>query len=358
MSTGVFKVLSIDGGGIKGVYTATMLRTLERALAKTSGAPRLSEYFDLICGTSTGALIALGLATGRTCEEIADTYLKSGPKIFRDQSRLSQMLYSLRQGLFSARYGSKDLREAVEELLGTRTFSTAANYLLIPVTNLGNYTPRIFRTRHSKAYYDDDPPMADIAMASAAAPTFFPIMPAPDSKNGLYADGGLVANNPALLGAFEAFRVFVGPNSERNEFSELAVLSLGTYGSPQGFRSRWFTRGIRINRSALGWAMPQANNVPLLNVLMDGQTALAERAVGIFKEFTPAFRHYCRVDAKTCKSHSTPDSQLLSFNLADARPNKMKDLEGYGMLDGQSAATDPAVRYFFDNVRKPITLHK
>jgi hypothetical protein len=103
--------------------------------------------------------------------------------------------------------------------------------------------------------------------------------------------------------------------------------------------------------------MPQANNLPLLNVLMDGQTALAERAVTIFKEFTPAFRHYCRIDAKTCKSHSTPDSELLSFNLADARPHQLKALEGYGMQDGQSAATDPVIRAFFETVRKKITLH-
>ena len=358
MSPSVFKVLSIDGGGIKGVYTATMLRVLERALARTPGHPRLSEYFDLICGTSTGALIALGLAAGRTCDEIADTYLRRGPRIFRDQCKLSQIFYSLRQVLISARYGSGDLREAVEELLGDRTFSSAANYLLIPVTNLGNYTPRIFKTRHSNKYYDGDPRMADIALSSAAAPTFFPIMAAPDSPNGLYADGGLVANNPALLGAFEAFRVFVGSTSERKEFSELAVLSLGSYGSPQGFRKRWFSHGIKLNRSTLGWAVPQANNVPLLNVLMDGQTALAERAVAILREFTPAFVRYCRLDAKTCKSRSTPDSRILSFSLADARPHKLKDLEGYGMMDGQSAATDAVVREFFETVRKPIKLHK
>ncbi len=356
-SPGVFKVLSIDGGGIKGVYTATLLRVLEQALAKIPGHPRLSEYFDLICGTSTGALIALGLAAGRKCDEIANTYLTKGPVIFGDQCRASQALYSFRQLLLGARYGNKALREAVGDLLGDRTFSSAENYLLIPVTNLGNYTPRIFKTRHSKGYYDGNSQMADIAMASAAAPTFFPIIPAPDSKNGLYADGGMVANNPTLLGAFEAFRVFVGPTSERKEFSELAVLSLGSYGSPQGFRKRWFSHNVRMNQSILGWAMPQANNIPLLNVLMDGQTALAERSVHIFKEFTPAFRHYCRVDATRCKCRSTPDSQLLSFNLADARPHKLKDLEGFGMMDGQSAATDPAVRCFFESVRKPVTLH-
>ncbi|HPC51812.1 MAG TPA: CBASS cGAMP-activated phospholipase [Verrucomicrobiota bacterium] len=357
MSPSVFKVLSIDGGGIKGVYTAAMLRELEHALARIEGHSRLGEYFDLICGTSTGALIALGLAAGRTCDEIAETYLVKGPQIFKDQNRLYQAVLTVRQFLLSSRYDNQALRAAVEDLLGDRKFSESQNYLLIPVTNLGNYTPRVFKTRHSKDYYDGNARMADIALASAAAPTFFPILPAPDIKNGLYADGGMVANNPTLLGVFEAFRVFVGPASKRNEFAELAVLSLGNYGSPQGFRKGWFSHSVKLDRSIWGWAMPQANNLPLLNVLMDGQTALAERAVTIFKEFTPAFRHYCRIDAKTCKSHSTPDSELLSFNLADARPHQLKSLEGYGMQDGQSAATDPVIRAFFETVRKKITLH-
>jgi predicted acylesterase/phospholipase RssA len=353
----VFKVLSIDGGGIKGLYTAAMLRELEHALPRVSGHNRLSEYFDLICGTSTGALIALGLAAGRTCDEIADKYIEIGPRVFKDQNRFSQVFRDVRQLVLSSRYGTEALRSAVEDLLGNRKFSESQNYLLIPVTNLGNYTPRIFKTRHSNDYYDGNSSMVDIALASAAAPTFFPILPAPDTTNGLYADGGMVANNPTLLGVFEAFRVFVGPASQRNEFAELAVLSLGTYGSPQGFRRTWFSHRVKLQRSILGWTILQANNIPLLDVLMDGQAALAERQVTIFKEFTPAFRHYCRVDAKTCKSRSTPDSELLSFNLADARPHKLRALEGFGMQDGQSAATDQAVRSFFDNIRKPITLH-
>src|SRR5438128_1565450 len=139
MNAGVFKVLSIDGGGIKGVYTAAMLRELEHALAKTPGSPRLGEYFNLICGTSTGGLIALGLAAGRTCDEIADTYLTKGPRIFQDQYKVIQAFYSLRQLFLSSRYVSTELRKAVEELLGDRKISNAANYLLIPVTNLGNY---------------------------------------------------------------------------------------------------------------------------------------------------------------------------------------------------------------------------
>ena len=355
----VFKKLSIDGGGIKGAYINSLLRELERALARCPGAPRLNQYFDLICGTSTGALIALALAAGRTCDEILAEYLAAGPEIFHDHGRLMRWLLNAKQLLWSSRYDTVRLRAAVEVLLGDRCVSSAEYYVLIPVTTVANYSRRIFKTRHGEKYYDKDSRMGDIALASAAAPTFFPILPAMDVDHGFYADGGLVANNPALLGVHEALRIFVGPTSQRREFDELAVLSLGSFGSPQGFSNPWFGDGIKLHRSALDWIRPQRGNQPLLNVLMDSQTELTMRTVKIVKEFTPAFVHYCRLDgAHTSDTYTpaTPRSELLSFSLSDARPATLRRLVGYGQQDGQSAATVDAVRYFFRAPRNPIKL--
>lgn len=354
----VFKVLSIDGGGIKGVYTAAMLRELERALARQPGAPRLHQYFDLICGTSTGALIALALSAGRSCDEILDEYLACGPEIFHDHGRLKRWLLNARQLLWSSRYNNRRLKTAVESLLGECRMSGALNYVLIPVTNVTNYSPRVFKTRHSDKYYDQDSRMADIALASAAAPTFFPIYPAMDVAHGYYADGGLAANNPALLGVFEAFRVFVGETSRRRDFHQLAVLSLGSFGSPQGFGPRWFGDGIKLDRSALGWMRPQCGNQPLLNAMLDCQTELTLRSLRIIKEFTPSFVHYCRLDGVSPDGYApaAPKSEVLDFSLSDARPATLRRLVGYGQQDGQSAATVETVRYFFQQPRGPITL--
>lgn len=354
----LFKVLSIDGGGIKGVYTAAMLRELEHALARQPGSPRLHQYFDLICGTSTGALIALALAAGRTCDEILTEYLACGPEIFHDLRVWQRWLLNARQMVWSARYDNRRLRQAVETLLGDTRMSAAQNYVLIPVTNMANYSPRVFKTRHCEQYFDRDSRMADVALASAAAPTFFPLFPAMDADHGYYADGGLAANNPTLLGLFEAYRVFVGPSSRRKEFDELAILSLGTFGSPQGFARRWFRDGIKLSRSAWDWMRPQRGNQPLLNAMLDCQTESTLRSVRIVREFTPSFVHYSRLDGVNPDGYApaTPKSEIFDFSLSDARPATLRRLLGYGQQDGQSAATVASVRFFFHQPRGAITL--
>jgi uncharacterized protein len=356
MNEKTFKVLSIDGGGIKGAYAAALLKELEANLTKNGGGNLLGEYFDLICGTSTGALIALGLAAGKSCSDILKTYQDWGAQIFPDTRAPFRWGRTLRQLVFASRYNSTTLSEAVKALVGGLRFSQSKNYLLIPVTNMVNYSPRLFKTKHSKLHAVDDCSFIDIALASAAAPTYFPLVRAADIPAGLYADGGLVANNPTMLGILEAFRVFVGQTSQRKEYDTLSVLSIGNYGSPQGFRTRWLKKEVRLSRSILGWMLPQSQNIPLLGVLMDGQVELVERSIPILKEFTPAFEHYCRLSPKSVKTPATPANKMLSFGLADARPHKLEELVGFGKQDGQSASTDENVRAFFQFVKKPVTL--
>jgi len=359
----VFKILAIDGGGIKGLYTAAALARLERALRErhqqrgmSGQPPRINQHFDLIAGTSTGAIIASALACGKSAEEILNLYRRLGPAIFPDRNKLTRAGRTLRQILFGARYSHSKLRSYLDEFLPNRRFSSSENYLVIPVTNLKSYTPRIFKTRHSPQNQDNDDFVASIALASASAPTYFPICPAPDVINGLYADGGLYANNPALVALIEALRVFVGESSLRKEFDEVWMLSLGNFGSPQGFRKEWMGLGQKVNtnRSMLGWMTPQCGNLPLLGVLMDSQAAATQFSVGILNKCIPAFTHFHRCDARNGKTpRATPDADLTRFSLADACDVALNDLEGYGSQDGQTDATDPDVLLFFDAVRSP-----
>lgn len=361
----VFKILSIDGGGIKGLYTAAMLAQLEKALSDRHRAkgsketPKLNQCFDLIAGTSTGAIIACSLACGKSAAEILTLYRNLGPTIFPDNRWLYRLGRTTRQMAFGARYSSKPLSKTLDAFLAGRRFSSAENYLTLPVTNMRNYTPRIFKTRHSDQNQDQDDLLASIALASASAPTYFPLCPAPDVKNGLYADGGLHANNPAMVALIEAFRVFVGATSLRKEFDEVWVLSLGNYGSSQGFRKSWFGLGdrVNVNKSMLGWMVPQCGNTPLLSALMDAQAASARFSVEILRQCMPAFTHYHRSDARYGKARATPEAELNSFSLADARPSVLDQLEGYGAQDGQSDATDPNVLKFFETVRAPVRFY-
>lgn len=353
----IFKILSIDGGGIKGLYTAAAMAELERVLAERHRArnapgepPKLNRYFDLIAGTSTGAIIAVALACGKPASEILTLYRTLGPKVFPDTRWLFSWARTLRQLFLGSRYSADTLAAELETFLGDRRFSDAQNYLALPVTNLQNYTPRIFKTRHSENYFDNNDLLRKIVLASASAPTYFPLCPAPDIEGNFYADGGLYANNPSLVALIESLRVFVGPHSQRKNFDEVWLLSLGNYPSPQGFRTSWFSlgRAVSPNKSALGWMAPQKDNNPLLGVLMDAQAASAISSVKILRECLPPFKRYHRSDARSKLPENTPDSELPKFLLADAAPTALTNLEAYGKRDGQADANDPKVISFFE----------
>lgn len=349
----VFKILSIDGGGIKGLYTAAVLNELEKKFAPQSGENKLGDYFDMIAGTSTGALIGTAIAAGRNCGEILDAYNEMGPLIFPDTCWPQRWTRTVKQMLFGARYGNEAVKTALNELLGTTRLSESRNYLLIPVTNITNYSPRIFKTKHSNRHSIDDLMLKDVALASAAAPTFFPLVPASDNTNQLYADGGLVANNPTMVAVIEALTVFVGPQSERNTHDQLAILSLGTYGSPTGFSSD------SLSKSMLGWMRRQKGHIPLIGALMDSQTKLAHSSTMFLKSSNPeVFIQFERRDAANGNARATPLNKLLDYDLADARKIKLKELRGFGTADGQSDASDPQIACFFKEVKQPIQLFK
>jgi len=128
------------------------------------------------------------------------------------------------------------------------------------------------------------------------------------------------------------------------------MLSLGNYPSPQGFRTSWFSLGqtVEPNKSALGWMAPQADNLPLLSVLMDAQAASTKSSVEILRECLPPFKHYHRSDAKS-KQPNASDQQLAKFRLADATETALSELEACGQRDGKIDAANDNVLRFFDH---------
>jgi uncharacterized protein len=205
----MFRILSIDGGGIKGVFPASFLANLEESL----NIERISDYFDLIAGTSTGGIIALGLGMGMSAREILDFYKMHGPKIFGDDNRKAL-------GLLGAKYSEGPLREALHSVFENRTLGESSKRLLIPAVRsepLGNV---LRKTRHHADFnYDHNLKVVDVALATAAAPTFF--NPHHQEDGFVMLDGGLWANNPCDLAVIEAMR-YLGQTKE-----SIQVLSLG-----------------------------------------------------------------------------------------------------------------------------------
>jgi len=209
-----FSVLSIDGGGVRGIFVAAVLASLERDIGT-----RVTEHFDLIVGTSTGGIIALGLGAGMSPTEILDLYVGNMGSIFPAWRRnsLARPLTLVR-----AKYKSDGLREVVQSAFGDKSLCDSTIPLVIPSYNIGENAVYLFKTpHHERLRRDWRVPMWQAAMATTAAPTYFPAYSLPDDHVRL-VDGGVWANNPSMVGIAEAVSMFGQP------LERIRLLSLGT----------------------------------------------------------------------------------------------------------------------------------
>ena len=209
-AAGPKRILALDGGGVKGVLSLGMAKALETELRRRSGDPRLvlSDYYDLIGGTSTGAIVATGLALGLTVDAMIELYMSLGPKVFG--RRVGD------GNLFRSKYDPRDLRVALEPTLGRRTLGSPdlKTGLAIHMKRIDTGSAWVLTNNPKNKYFDFDDDergtvpnrryrLIDLVMASAAAPTFFDevvINIARDDKDrviqkGYFVDGAVGANN-------------------------------------------------------------------------------------------------------------------------------------------------------------------
>jgi len=211
----VRKILSIDGGGIKGVFPASFLSTLEESTGK-----RITEHFDLIVGTSTGGIIALGLGMGLSAKEILQFYEEFGPGIFKG----NRFIRAIRQ-LGIAKYDSAPLKKALVAKFGDRKLGESTNRLVIPSVNLETGEVHVYKTSHHPRFERDlHERIVDVALATSAAPTYFPTHRS-DAGTPL-VDGGIWANNPTGMAVVEAIGVLEWPRDS------IKVLSIGCTTEP------------------------------------------------------------------------------------------------------------------------------
>ena len=166
----VFKVLSIDGGGIKGIYSAKILEEIEKEFNSS-----IVEYFDLICGTSTGGLIALALSLKIPVSEMVSLYENFGSLIFNKPKGLKRYYRQLIKG---GKYDNEILKNKLKEIFRTSRISDSQCLLCIQSYNLTEGRPFIFKYDHNEGGLrrDNDTLYVDVALATSAAPTFFPVV--------------------------------------------------------------------------------------------------------------------------------------------------------------------------------------
>lgn len=244
------RILSIDGGGVKGVFPASFLAHVESTLKIDS----VADYFDLIAGTSVGGIIALGLGLGMNARELVRLLTERASEIFPR----SVIPSGVRLYFGIQRYSPQQLRSILAETFGTKTLGDSKVRLLIPAFDATCADIHIYKTRHNERLRMDHKAKAvDVAMATAAAPTYFPGY---DSAHSItLIDGGVWANNPVALAVVEG----VGLLGWKGE--DIDVLSLGCTRETVDYKQRghtglfWVRRGMFAamegqSRSAIGMA--------------------------------------------------------------------------------------------------------
>lgn len=275
------RILACDGGGILGLMSVEILLRMEAELRDHTGNPDLvlADWFDFVCGTSTGAIIATCIALGMPMERVHDFYLESGPLMFRKSSVLKRLRYTyedeplaalLQQEINRALGRPGDGKEPVR--LGDPGLRTL---LMLMLRNHTTDSPWPV-SNNPRAYYNDprrpdnnlNLPLWQLVRASTAAPTFFPpevVTFAPGTPHEytfVFVDGGVTAyNNPAFL-AFQMATARAYGMSWKTDPDQLLVVSVGTGNAP---RAR---PGLAPDDL---WLLDHARSVP--SALMNGASA-------------------------------------------------------------------------------------
>ncbi|MBD3896455.1 patatin-like phospholipase family protein [Halomonas sp. ML-15] len=212
-----FWILSLSGGGYRGLFSAEILKALE----DVSGGP-LANKFDLIAGTSVGSILASAVAKELPASQLPSLFTEHGEKIFAARRLLGGLIKS--PGVFASKYRADALKKFLsrEDLLSSSTFNDLHHRLIIPTINLSKGGPQYFKTQHHPRFTQDGRrKIIDAVLASSAAPMYFPVY---KFDNNRYADGGLIANSPLLAAIHEAVYILGVPKDKIN------AVSIGTMG--------------------------------------------------------------------------------------------------------------------------------
>lgn len=233
-----FQVLALSGGGYRGLYTAKILADLEQDI----GGP-IGRRFDLIAGTSIGGILALAVAMEIPAEQMVKLFEKHGPEIFKRR-------FSMR-GIMRAPYSQEPLKRLLSapELFDQQTLGICKHPVIVPAINYSTGQPQLFKTPHHTTFKRDHQfSLVDIALATSAAPGYFPRH---TFNNNQYVDGGLYANAPGLLALHEA-QTFLGQHPDT-----VHLMSIGTMSSK-------FTADPRHNRGGgtYDWGGINPANMP------------------------------------------------------------------------------------------------
>jgi len=309
-----FRILSLDGGGVRGYLTVMILENIEKQLNARDGSGKpLGEYFDLIVGTSTGAIIGGLLSIGKKASEVREIYENDIQEIFSNDMRKCKILNFFPFNIIHTKYKKDNLRDKAIQYFQDNngkdlTFLDVKTHLLVTSVDITTMTPRF----HKSAYNKKNIPRADeklssAIIASSSAPAFFPI-----EENLIYSsnliDGGIVANNPSLVALVDCFSFDEAPNKD-----DIVLLSIGT-----GKACEVPYEIDALKDTSVKW-LRQNGTSPLIEILMNSQSVLAEFQTSFLMEQLNCKMQYKRINPNLGVKIELDEANKIDIlkNLAD-----------------------------------------
>lgn len=319
-----FRILAIDGGGIRGLIPAIVLRELERRLVEETGEDRpLCDWFHLFAGTSTGGLLALALTAPDPLrgEQLVQLYSDpdQGPRIFADRHGFD--------GWTDPKYTHDELRRVLEEQIGRDVrLSQARRELVVTSYDMHGREPFFFKRWRAVESDERDQTMVEAGIATASAPTYFPSFALGDRA---LVDGGVFAANPTIAAIAEALKRRDDPGELVPH--ELFAVSLGT-----GSYERSYEQRDVAGWGKIGWITPSGGGEPpILAAMLDGQSDAADHWAHMLLNHEPQQgvpaaigrgERYYRLQVKLPGDYAMDDARQESLErLSDAADRLLAD---------------------------------
>jgi patatin-like phospholipase/acyl hydrolase len=359
------------------------LKVIEDKYCKPQGTTLL-DHFDMFCGTSTGGIIALGLANRMKVDQIIKIYDDNVTKIFPPLTKFNNVYSTIGLGLLGSgltflasrnplytacvgftslflpylidfvydkyrqvkgyKYDSKAIKNIATEHFGDMKMNELSNLVCIPSYEIGTANNRVFKFPHSGMERDKNVMVKDAIMSTTCAPTYFPVHKVDNGGlvGGYFVDGGIWANNPFLVGIIETLQYFVGKDKQYDKYEMLSIGNINYNKNPipeseTGRKSFW---------NALNFEM-------LINVMFDSNSK--------------SISHFCNVISKTndcvykrleCKNFSCKFGEKCELDSSDAKV--FEQYKSHGNTDGYNFTTEQNAEYKdlkdFLNIRKHMTL--